>query len=102
MEGVGCLRFSIHREGVIGGSSDFTGRTHQIRKHMLAQGTPILGDDLYTIGNPLRKKGLFLAATQIRFVHPITKTPISISVPTPKKFLQRIAFEHDYLLNKGG
>ena len=33
----------------------YTGRTHQIRKHMLAQGTPVLGDDLYTIGNPLRR-----------------------------------------------
>ena len=53
----------------------FTGRTHQIRKHMLAQGTPILGDDLYTIGNPLRKKGLFLAATQIGFVHPSAVAP---------------------------
>ena len=79
----------------------FTGRTHQIRKHMLDQGTPILGDDLYTVGNPLRKKGLFLAATQLGFVHPITKVQICISVPTPKKFSQRLTYESDYLLNRG-
>ena len=80
----------------------YTGRTHQIRKHMLAQGTPVLGDDLYTIGNPLRKKGLFLAATQIGFTHPITGVQICISVPTPDKFHQRLRYELDYLANKDG
>ena len=77
----------------------YTGRTHQIRKHMLAQGTPVLGDDLYTVGNPLRKKGLFLAATQIGFVHPITNVQVYISVPTPQKFHQRLRYEADYLIN---
>ena len=79
----------------------FTGRTHQIRKHMLAQGTPVLGDDLYTIGNPLRKKGLFLAATKLGFEHPMTKVQISVSLPTPEKFLQRLSYEAEYLKNKG-
>lgn len=79
----------------------FTGRTHQIRKHMLQQGTPVLGDDLYTVGNPLRKKGLFLAATQIGFTHPITKVAIKVGVPTPKKFLQRLTYEADYLEKQG-
>ena len=80
----------------------YTGRTHQIRKHMLAQGTPVLGDDLYTTGNPLRKKGLFLAATQIGFVHPITDVQIYIYVPTPEKFYQRLRYESEYLANKDG
>lgn len=74
----------------------FTGRTHQIRKHMLMQGAPILGDDLYTIGNPLRKKGLFLAATQIGFTHPITGVEIRVQVPTPKKLRQRLEYEAEY------
>ena len=80
----------------------YTGRTHQIRKHMLAQGTPILGDDLYTVGNPLRKKGLFLAATQLGFVHPITDVQIHIYIPTPQKFHQRLRYEATYLENKDG
>ena len=101
MEGVGGLRFSLHGKVSLVEVQIFSGRTHQIRKHMLAQGTPVLGDDLYH-WKSITKKGLFLAATQIGFVHPITKTQISISVPTPNKFLQRLAYEEDYLLNKGG
>ncbi len=71
----------------------FTGRTHQIRKHMLAEGTPVLGDDLYTVGRPLRNKGLFLCATELGFTHPVTGEPVQVVVPTPVKIQKRLEFE---------
>ncbi len=71
----------------------FSGRTHQIRRHLSGVGHPILGDDLYNSQNPLKGKGLFLCATRLCFVHPVSKCTIDISVPTPNKLLKRWAFE---------
>lgn len=53
-----------------------TGRTHQLRKHLSGLGNDILGDLIY--GKPERPKirGLWLWATEIRFLHPITQKPI--------------------------
>ncbi len=78
----------------------FTGRTHQIRRHMLEAGTPVLGDDLYTIGRPLRNKGLFLCATQLGFTHPVSQEAIQVSVPTPHKLQKRLEFEAKYIKQK--
>jgi len=64
-----------------------TGRTHQLRKHCLAMGHPILGDKLYPHqGWQLRKKGLLLCATGLQFEHPITNDNISLSIDPPSKF----------------
>ena len=71
-----------------------TGRTHQLRIHCAAIGHPILGDKLYgTEGMILKNKGLFLCATSISFKHPFTLKVLTFSVPTPHKFLKRIANE---------
>jgi 23S rRNA pseudouridine1911/1915/1917 synthase len=64
-----------------------TGRTHQIRRHLHASGHPILGDDLYPAAKVLRGKGLFLAATGIAFVHPVTGGEVNIQREPPQKFL---------------
>ena len=51
-----------------------TGRRHQLRKHLLVLGNPILGDTDYALENlSLKGKGLYLHASMLKFVHPITK-----------------------------
>ena len=64
-----------------------TGRTHQLRIHLSQSGFPILGDKLYgTPGHIFRGKGLFLSATGIQFVHPITAQEINLNISPPAKF----------------
>ncbi|HBS88245.1 MAG TPA: RNA pseudouridine synthase [Bacteroidales bacterium] len=64
-----------------------TGRTHQLRIHLAKNGTHILGDKLY--GNHEKNpkdKGLFLAATGIRFMHPGTNLMTDFQLELPEKF----------------
>lgn len=64
-----------------------TGRTHQIRIHLASIGHPILGDKLYGDKEMLHKgKGLFLAATDITFLHPKTSEKITFKIAVPNKF----------------
>ncbi len=91
-----------------------TGRTHQVRLHLLTVGTPILNDLLY--GNETRlllsdlKRGykgrdderplisrLALHAAALTFTHPLSREKMTISAPRPKdfevalKYLQKFA-----------
>ncbi len=64
-----------------------TGRTHQIRIHLASIGHPILGDKLY--GSPQQNasgKGLFLCASQLKFLHPKTFEARTVSIEVPHKF----------------
>ncbi|WP_405606127.1 RluA family pseudouridine synthase [Polaribacter sp. Asnod1-A03] len=64
-----------------------TGRKHQLRKHLLSIGNPILGDKEYFLDDKiLNGKGLYLHAATLEFIHPFTKEKISISKELPKKF----------------
>lgn len=64
-----------------------TGRRHQLRIHMLENGTPILGDRKYFIEGKISKSsGLFLSSTGLKFEHPITQESIEESIDLPKKF----------------
>jgi 23S rRNA pseudouridine1911/1915/1917 synthase len=61
-----------------------TGRTHQIRAHLLAIGHPVLGDPEYGRGHTL--PGLerqFLHAGRLAFEHPVTGAAIDLSSPLP-------------------
>lgn len=61
-----------------------TGRTHQLRVHLMALGHPILGDGLYA-SQAARQKAqrLLLHAEFLAFAHPQTGEPLSFSCPAP-------------------
>lgn len=72
-----------------------TGRTHQIRVHLMSAGNPLVGETRYG-----RRKAkipcprLFLHATQLRFVHPVTQRQVSFHSPLPrdlKSYLDKIS-----------
>ncbi|MEP2279323.1 RluA family pseudouridine synthase [Maribacter sp.] len=67
--------------------SPHTGRRHQLRKHLLSIGNPILGDATYFLeGLQLKRKGLYLHARSLRFQHPVTNEEMCIESDLPKKF----------------
>lgn len=66
-----------------------TGRTHQIRVHMLHHGTPVLGDPLYGNAAANKKYGIvrqLLHAHLLRFRHPITNREMELCAPLPEDF----------------
>ncbi|UQS82625.1 RluA family pseudouridine synthase [Bombilactobacillus folatiphilus] len=61
-----------------------TGRTHQLRVHLKALGTPILGDPLYSCQTAPR---LFLHAYQLTYQQPFTWQMQTIQTTIPTSFL---------------
>lgn len=47
-----------------------TGRSHQLRVHMLALGHPILGDPLYATGTAADHSRMYLHSEELRLKHP--------------------------------
>ena len=65
-----------------------TGRTHQIRVHLKFIGHPIVADGKYTGRKTLRKDlewcpRLFLHATGLSFIHPVSHQEINLSSKLP-------------------
>jgi tRNA pseudouridine32 synthase/23S rRNA pseudouridine746 synthase len=61
-----------------------TGRSHQLRVHMLALGHVMLGDTLYAPADIAAKSSrLLLHAEYIRFVHPLSREVLEFTVPAP-------------------
>lgn len=59
-----------------------TGRSHQLRVHMQALGTPILGDKFYADAAAYAAAPrLLLHAEEIGFLHPQTEQPINFHCP---------------------
>jgi 23S rRNA pseudouridine1911/1915/1917 synthase len=59
-----------------------TGRTHQIRAHLLAIGHPVLGDPEYgKAAAGLARQ--FLHAEHLAFTHPVTGEPVDLRSPLP-------------------
>ena len=70
----------------------YTGRTHQLRRHMAYMGCPILGDKTYTPAERplLHKKGLFLCAVELELPHPADGSLLQVACPPPNKFARLI------------
>lgn len=61
-----------------------TGRSHQLRVHMLALGHPIQGDKLYATGKALSSSPrLQLHAKQLSFTHPVSQQMMNFTAPCP-------------------
>jgi 23S rRNA pseudouridine1911/1915/1917 synthase len=67
----------------------YSGRKHQLRIHLASVGAPILGDSKYgTEGLIGSGNGLYLHASGLTFIHPVTNKNISKRVPLTKKILK--------------
>ena len=60
-----------------------TGRSHQLRVHMLALGHPILGDPFYATGPARDVPRLMLHSEKLQFRHPDGGTRMSITATAP-------------------
>jgi 23S rRNA pseudouridine1911/1915/1917 synthase len=71
-----------------------TGRTHQIRRHLLSLGLPVLADLEYARREPWHPPRLALHAKHLSFEHPMTGAPMAFDEPLPEdlaQWLQRAA-----------
>ncbi|HEV2328337.1 MAG TPA: RluA family pseudouridine synthase [Verrucomicrobiae bacterium] len=66
-----------------------TGRTHQIRIHLLESSLPIVGDELY--GKREGKLPLGLRAIRLAYTDPFTRKRVEISAPV-ERFLKEFGF----------
>ena len=64
-----------------------TGRSHQIRSQLSYIGCPIKGDLKYGFNRSNPDGGIHLHAKKVKFIHPVSKTPISICAKPPKDVL---------------
>lgn len=62
-----------------------TGRTHQIRVHFAAIEHPVVGDKTYGSGpDPVFVPRIFLHASHLSFIHPVSKLQVSIAAELPQ------------------
>ena len=82
-------QYRVLKYDQVGGSTrvqlePLTGRSHQLRVHMLSLGHPIVGDALYhsgySQGEPSR---LLLHAHKVEFIHPLTEKPVAFISAVP-------------------
>jgi 23S rRNA pseudouridine1911/1915/1917 synthase len=61
-----------------------TGRTHQIRAHLLAIGTPVAGDPEYGRAGRFGLRRQFLHAARLAFEHPVSGETLDVLAPLPE------------------
>jgi 23S rRNA pseudouridine1911/1915/1917 synthase len=84
-------RLEVLREAALVECRLETGRTHQVRVHMASIGHPLVGDPVYSRSGKTHSKLLkelqfhrqALHATELGFIHPVTKHRLSFSSPMP-------------------
>jgi 23S rRNA pseudouridine1911/1915/1917 synthase len=67
-----------------------TGRTHQIRAHLLAIGHPVAGDPEYGKAGRHGLTRQFLHATRIAFVHPVSGEFMELEAPLPEDLVRAL------------
>ena len=77
----------------------FTGRSHQIRVQMSTIGCPLFGDAKYGADPRTVGRDLGLWATELRFVHPVSKEMMNFIVYPPEDTVPWKAFEMGKYLN---
>jgi 23S rRNA pseudouridine1911/1915/1917 synthase len=68
-----------------------TGRTHQIRVHLAAEGHPLVGDTLYGAQRIEGLNRVFLHSWRLAFNHPVTSRPLSFTSLLPQDLRQCLA-----------
>jgi 23S rRNA pseudouridine1911/1915/1917 synthase len=68
-----------------------TGRTHQIRAHLLAIGHPVAGDPEYGARGRHGLERQFLHAARLAFPHPVTNAAVDVSSPLPADLAAALA-----------
>lgn len=64
-----------------------TGRTHQIRRHLMAIHHPVIGDPIYfNPGQRVKRRGFLLRAISIKFKHPVSKHQLDICCEMSRRF----------------
>ncbi|KQU80738.1 MULTISPECIES: pseudouridine synthase [unclassified Rhizobacter] len=82
-------RFSVLQRDSVAGTTRLrlepvTGRSHQLRVHLLALGHPIAGDALYAPPDALAKAPrLLLHAQSLQLAHPLDGRPMRFHSPAP-------------------
>ena len=69
-----------------------TGRTHQIRVHLLLSGHPVVGDVLYNPHARSESEPFGLRAIALSYTNPFTRKPVSIHASVAQ-FLEQFGFE---------
>jgi 23S rRNA pseudouridine1911/1915/1917 synthase len=67
-----------------------TGRTHQIRAHLLAIGYPVVGDPEYGRARQYGLSRQFLHAARLAFDHPETGASIEVRAPLPEDLVRAL------------
>ena len=68
-----------------------TGRTHQIRAHLLAIGHPVCGDPEYGRAGLHGLGRQFLHASRLAFEHPVTGEAVDVRSPLPEDLAEALA-----------
>jgi 23S rRNA pseudouridine1911/1915/1917 synthase len=76
-EGIAAVRCTLH-----------TGRTHQIRVHLMFRGHPLVSDEVYGGRPALGMKRQALHAAHLAFNHPVTGQRLSFDAAPPEDFAQ--------------